>query len=399
MGPYTCAEKLITAYSKPNHSMSIVYQNIQFAGQSDATTFKVVGAEKHVAVSGDILEKSEDYYVGVSRVSFQVALPICIAPLSTAGLTDGLSTIFSLSMRHVDAGVTTWATAELKLQPETPQPGISQVAALSEWYATFWSVHELAESMNEALADCFAQLVAAAVILPATGPFVVSAPDQTPGKFRFINKDAWAFWNQTDRTGLFPELDLFCSAATYPLFSGWGLGQVTDDNAPLDPNGGDFKFQFGASGSSWDSATRDSLLPVGAGPFDFIHNQQQETQTYPGVERFLITTDMSVVGERVATNDRSTTATLTDFLPDLTNAMSLGTTNTKFIYNAGGVDETRLHKISGHGALDSFNLRLITRDWLGNDRVYRLSNVSQTVSLKLAYVPRKMVESNGYTLA
>ena len=375
----------------------ISYQNLEFAGQSDPITFKVVDAQKHIAISGDILDRAQDYYVGVSRVSFQVALPICIAPLSATGLTDGLSTIFSLSMRHVDAGVTTWATAELKLQPNTVQPGITQEAALSEWYATFWNVHELAESMNEALADCFAQLVAAGVALPATAPFVISTPGQTPGKFKFTNKDAWAYWNQTDRTGLVPELDLFCSTATYPLFSGWGLAQVTPDNAPLDPNGGDFKFQFGASGSSWDSSTRDSLLPTG-GPFDFFHNQQQETQTYPGIERFLVTTDMSVIGERVATNDRSTTATLTDFLPDLTNAMSLGTTNTKFIYNAGGIGETRLHKISGHGALDSFNIRLITRDWLGNDRVYRLSDPSQTVSLKLAYVPRKMAESEGYPL-
>mgnify|MGYP000123789868 CR=1 FL=1 len=378
----------------PKQKPSVTYLNVVIRGEEPSGTAKATPAQQEISRSGTIVGDTDQYYVSVNRLRFVVNIPIAYPPLKFPDFTaDGLTTDWSLTIRYTNPSNTiTFGRAYIKLQKPASLVRTGLTTVPLDNYASFGSLTEWRDALNEALAATNADCRAASdASYPAFDPFF-SILEPGTGKLK-LTVNPYDTWDSAATGG--GQLDLFCNWAAEPAFGGWDLTQARPDGSPLSPEGADFQFIIKSDGYNYEPANAagaESLVPT-TSPATLIINQTSPCFTMPGITRISILSSMSVIPEFVPSRsgpDNSSEKVLTDFSPDLSQ-VTLGDNRTTFIYNSA-IGDTRWLRMSGGTSLSNFSVRVVTEDWQGNVRPFLLKNVSESVAMKLCFAPLNVVE-------
>ncbi len=378
----------------------VTYLDIEMTGTKPVTRFTALPAQQFVTRSGSIVGSVGDYYCAVSRLSMEIDIPIVVCPIGTDFAADGISTAWTMTVRFTDAaGVQKFGTAAIKLQLPVSKRILGQTTQPADFYAAIWTLSEWRDALTQAAVEAYAACnVAAGGVLPTDTPFFSLS---TPGSGRLqVTVNPFSYWDQATQAPGAPFLELFINAEAEPAFGGWDIFQETDDNAVLNPNGCDFKFLIRSDGTNYsplNAPGQESLTPTAA-PADVSLIIQQTSPCYslPGVTRISILSSIpsnpELVPSAITSISASTDLVLQDFAPDIRAV--LGDNKSRFIYNAG-LGEARWMKLIGSQSLSTFHVRFTTKDWLGTQRDFVLNNQSETVSMKLVFIPNECLESRG----
>jgi len=394
------------AYGRPRRPASaascendVVYLNARVQGptpEESAGLARATPASGTVSRSGVIIQDTNDYYVSVSRVSFDLDIPVAIAPAKFPEFTaDGLTTRWSLTVRYTDAGGNFfYGRAYLKLRKEAGEIVTGQTTQPRDLYCAIWTPEEWREILNTALAEAYAACDTAAGggVLPTQVPFYSFSPLPSGGKMR-LTVHPFSMWNQAGR-GAGTFLDLFTSFECVNVFNGWAKDLVTPVGAPLDPNGCDYRFVAFSDGYNYsppNAAGSESLVPTAPANTTLFIQQLYATQTLPGIRTVAILTSLPTVPEYTPSRlTNSSERVLTDFFPDFTKTMS-GASDTTYVYNSA-IGDARWIKLRGGATINSFEYQVVTVDWLGTVRPIELYSQSEAVDLKLCFAPRRVIE-------
>lgn len=380
-------------------SDDLVYLNVNFSGVESDTVSRVVQAEQTVSRSGNIVDCA-DGYVAVMRLAYSTNNPIIIAPCTSAQFTtDGLTTDWTITMRHTsDTGVLTYGVGSIRLPIEPANVVTGQTKQPDDLYAAFWSIPQWVSALNGATKEAYDKLVA---LVPSLGP-------QVP----FFNKEAgsagllalnvfpYSLWEQTGRSIGSPGspkseyLDLGTAWKVQPALSGWGLTAKTQINRPLDANKMDYIFQVISDGYNYDPPNLVgslALIPSNPSTTAMKIVQQFATQKLPGIVKVEVLSTLPTMGEYVpGENGKGAQSILTDFVPDTSQVM-VGEAQTMLIYNAA-IGDARWIKLKGHGPISTFSVRVATEDWLGKSRTFELNGRFEKFDMKLAFAPKSIIE-------
>ena len=372
----------------------IVYLNINLTGEDSDTIAKTVSAESLISRSGVIVENASDYYVAVVRLRFTTNNPIIIAPCTSPQFAiDGVTTDWSLTVVYDDgAGNKSFGVGFIKLQKDNPILG--QTSQPTDLYAAFWSPDEWVAAINEALAEANANCILNGGAVDARAPYVSFVPGNN-GVLQ-LTVVPLTLWDQRVRPLATPFAELFTSWNAFNVFSGWSLKSETTPNAPLDPNGADWKFIIQSLGNNYNppntATAPEGITPTSAGPHSLTIPQRFPTQKLPGITKIAITSSLPIMQEFVpSANAKESRAVLTDFTPDTSNSMT-GEPQSTLIYNAA-VGDARWIKLKGGGPISTFTVRAETEDWLGRVRTYELAGTFAAFDIKLCFAPKRMVDN------
>lgn len=374
----------------------LTFLNLVIAGQASTTTATEVQAETYVSRSGPIVERSDEYYVSIIRLKFVVDIPIAIAPIGPNFAADGVSTDWSLTVRYTDAASTVFTgRAFLKVLPQTVITGMTTQP--KDLYMGIWTLMDWQSILNTALAAAYAACDAAAGggILPVQVPFF-SIADAGTGRMKLT---CYPFddWNIDSQAGGKKRLELFCNWSAFPAFGGWDLIRRTVANQPLSASGGDYQFNIRSTGYNYlpvnPPGAPPALLPTGPATATLILEQTSPNFTMPGITKINFITNLSTLPEYTPGGDgRNTSLILTDQSPDLSQIL-LGDSRTSFVYNTGLKDARWARLVGGPHPISTVMVRVTMTDWFGNEIFYYLSTRSQTLDMKLAFAPKKLVDN------
>jgi len=358
-----------------------VYLNIAIRGDDT----RAIPASKDVTRSGVIVHSGDEYYVSVARLSFKLNVPIIIVPVKFPEFTfDGVSTQWNLTVRHTDAlGVRTEATTYLQLLLDNPTFGATEqpedLDVVGVWTLVDWQ-RMLNHAVEQAYNDVNATL---GMLLPSTPPFFSLNSDGTMA----VTFDTFALWEETQRAPGAEYLELF-SNMPVSVLNGW--------SAKLDQERNEYRFNVVSNGYNYSPANMagtESLKPLDPTKSTIKIAQDFPTQQFPSIERVSLLSSLSIVPEYTPSLDgKSSSKILTDFAPDMSLATK-GATLTSYVYNSTYGD-ARWIKLLGAAPVTSLNVSLTTIDWMGKERPFMLYGSSESVGVKLAFAPRRMVE--GY---
>jgi hypothetical protein len=379
----------------------IVYMNIALRGETSTSIAKTIPAEESISRSGTVIDDASDYYVAVVRLSFTTNNPIIIAPCTSSDFfLDGISTDWSLTVRQTQYGpgpgfVPTEYFGVARIKLLRTDPILGQVSQPTDLYTAVWSPEEWVIMVNNALLEAYnACVTAGATLIPGDEPFVSLIPGT--GRLR-LSVYPFSDWDQGIRP--VPTLgvtinDLLMNWPAQIAFGGFATQAETLPNAPLDPNGCDYRFVIQSDGSNYAPANTvpERIAPTTPATTQLRIEQSFPTQKLPGIVKVAVLSSLPTMQEYIPGNDgKGSRAVLTDFVPDTTNVMT-GEAQSTLIYNAS-IGDARWIKLKGGSSISSFSVRAITEDWLGTVRTIQLSGPYENFSMKLAFAPRRIVDA------
>lgn len=363
------------------------YLNIEISNASyDESSQKVkwLDVETHVSRSGAIVDRAKDYYASVFRLVFDLDVPVFIAEMQLPS-ADGVSLIYSCTIKSTIGGAVHRGRAFLKLPYRAADVVLYQQQP-TNFYSSFWNYSQLCESMNNMLAEAYANLISAGSSVNANEvPFYTYNP--TSGFFSLTTypMSLYAYPHGADK------VEIFFNAAAYPLIKGWDSYFLVNENENPDPNGEDYELLIYNNGTNFLPAP--AVYSTGRTPTAAATSSITATQAfgtiYPGIVSVQVLSDMPSIGEyvpSVAGNEQS--KILTDFRPDLTAS---GGATTQF-YNANFGD-CRWIKLTGEAPITQITVRIEAVDYLGVRHQLKLYSKSEQASMKICFAPREMVEN------
>lgn len=364
------------------------YLNIEISNASynEATQpLKWTLAEQHVSRSGSIIDKARDYYASVFRLVFDLDVPIFIGEMQVPSV-DGLSLIYSITIKSTIGGVVNRGRAYLKL-PYRPADIILFQTQPKDFYNAFWNYSQLCEAMNVCLAEAYANLIAAGSTVAATqAPFF--SYDVTSGFFSLTAApmSLYQYPHGVDK------VEIFWNAPSYCFVKGFDYYILTDLNQTPDVNGEDYELLLYNNGTNYLPGPV-SYYNQGRAPVNTAVSSITAIQAFPailpGIISVQVLSDLPSIGEYVpSVSGSQQSKILTDFRPDLTKA---GGATTQF-YNANFGD-CRWVKLTGDAAITQITVRIEAVDYLGNRHEMLLYSKSEQASMKICFAPNEMVEN------
>lgn len=371
------------------------YLNIEVsnAAYNESTgPLKWLPVEQHVSRSGAVVDRAGDYYASVFRMVFDLDVPVFIAEMQVPSI-DGVSTIYSVTIRSTIGGVVHRGRAFLKL-PYRPADVILHQTQPTDFYSAFWNYSQLAEQMNIMLAEAYANLIAAgSTVNAAEVPFY-----RYNSETGFFDITCYPMSLYVSPHGV-DRVEIFFNAPAYPMIKGWDSYYIIDQNQTPDVNGEDFELLVYNNGTNF--LPQPAVFTQGRTPANPLTSSITATQAfpapYPGIVSVQVLSDLPSIGEYTpgvpggagaAAGSNTQTKILTDFKPDLTQA---GGATTQF-YNANFGD-CRWIRLTGDGPITQITVRVEAVDYLGIRHQLVLYSKSEQASMKICFAPRDMVEN------
>lgn len=368
-----------------NHEPNYLNIEISNASYDEANgNFKWLPVEQHISRSGAIVDKAKDYYASVFRLVFDLDVPVFIAEMQIPSV-DGISTVYSLTIKSTIGGVVHRGRAFLKL-PIRPADVILWQTQPKDFYNAFWNYSQLCEQMNICMAEAYANLIAAgSTVNAAEVPFFTY--DSMSGFFSLTcyPMDLYAYPHGADK------VEIFWNAPSYAFIKGWDSYYILEQNRPPDVNGEDFEILLYNNGTNY--LPQPTVFSTGRTPTAPATSSITATQAFPaafpGIVSVQVLSDLPSIGEYVPSlSGAEQSKILTDFKPDLTTS---GGATTQF-YNANFGD-CRWVKLTGESPITQMTVRIEAVDYLGVRHELLLYSKSEQASLKICFAPNEMVEN------
>lgn len=354
---------------------------------SSSDPSRVVLAQTYVTRSGAVVERAEDYYCSVFRLSFSTnaSVPLWI-PRMVVPSVDGITLENTVTLRAIIGGVTFRGRANLQLQIE-PADRILWQEQPDSVYAFVWDTARFVAILNDALDRAYTALLAAGAALAAgERPFV------NYNEAGYMSMTAYPFNLWAKPFAGADRCEIFFNRESAAILDGWLLYYFTDPatNDPPDPNGEDILLELVNTGRNYDPPPVGGFAgPAPAAPATSSITMLQSNKTvFPGISTIRLLSSLPAAPEFVpSVNGASTAAILTDFRPDPTEVGS-----EIEIYNAA-FGSARWIKLRGPQPITHFTLQLQTVDWMGKVRPLVLVANGQEATVKLCFAPRRLVEN------
>lgn len=369
--------------SEPN------YLNIEInnAGYDELTDrVKYLDVEKYVSRSGAIVDKANDYYASVFRLVFDLDVPVFIGEMQVPS-ADGLSLIYSMTIRSTIGGVVTRGRAFLKLPYQAADVILHQTQP-TNFYNAFWEYAQVNFALNVMVREAYADLIAnGSAVAAAEIPFF--SYDSSSGFFSLTCFPFPLYEYRNPPSG--DRVEIFFNAASYPLIKGWDSYYLTQANELPNADGEDYQLLVYNQGTNYlpqPAAFITSMTPATPAATSLTATQSFPS-ALPSIVSINVLSDLPSAGEFVQSSTGSELAKiLTDFKPDLSNT---GGASIQY-YNANFGD-CRWVKLVGSGPISQVTVRIEAVDYLGVRHVLKLYSKSEQASMKIAFAPKELVEN------
>gem|GEM_PF-2883444 len=386
--------------------VDMTYINVRMEGAPPAGIARETAAQQEVSRSGNVVDEASDYYVGLTRLRFNLNVPLIIAPPffdpTNNDEWDGIDTAWSLTVTYTGGATPYTGTARIRIAPQDRKASsVGLTSPPIDFSCSFPTLSTWRDQLNEA-ADrafdaCSAATAAGGDVFPATARapfFAISDPGSGRMKLTMFPFSLWADVLEPTQEA---DLSLAVNYEAAPAFGGWDLFQGDSElNAPLPADGSFYIFNPQSDGYNYsplNAAGAEALAPTAPTTTALVLQQTSPTFTVPGITRVSILASLPINPEFTPSESgKGSERILTDFSID-TSQYILGDNHDVFIYDAAGTAGTRWLKLMGGGSVTNFSIRIVTTDWQGTVRPFILRGPADVVDMKLCFAPNHVVEA------
>lgn len=357
----------------------------------------LVAAQAFVSRSGAVIETPSDYYCSVFRLTLSTAtsIPLWIPALDlTVG--DGLTTIYTVTVKYSNAGTVHYGRAALKLQKAAADVVLYTANQPNDDYCFVYSRQEFLSMWNTAATAAYEaaiQGVAPSPLVSGEGPYMFN--EGTTDLFA-INCYPYIWYVENSGSNQ-NYAQLFMNSASASILQGWRTYRATKAGRAPDPHGCDIRFVFDNDGRNWFPQPADASKGMspnntmsGAALVSLVTIQNAVT-TFPSITNIRLLSSLPSASEAVPSPSGNGWASiLTDFAPDLTQLGS------QMLYYNAAMGDCRYVRLTGSAPITTISFRIESVDWQGIARQFYLGGPGEACTLKLAFVPRNMVEGTGF---
>lgn len=345
--------------------------------------------------------------VSVFRVGLSLEFPIMIVPLQVGPSSDGISTVWSITLQYIDAAGIQYVSQkyiQLQLPPgATPRAGILEQP--KDFYAGVYSQSMWLRMKNDAVQRAYAE-----INTNSGGSLSADTGGVVP--FYTLRDDArieltgypYSLYDQAMRAPGLPGVNVWYNLGSEPVINGWPLVlKRKPANAPsVSPDGRDWLLKLNRNGGSTTYLPKRDPSTQVPGPAPTTPStswitltQEWVCKTYPGLDRIEVLTSLPVVQEGIpSSGGNASLAVLTDFRPDVSDA-ARGSAQQSLIYNAS-LGNARWADLVGKVPIQSFDISLDTIDWQGTRRPLSLLFREDSVNVKFAFVKKAALYNDTF---
>ena len=384
----------------------MTYINVRMEGSPAAGIARETPAQQEVSRSGNVVDEASDFYVGLTRLRFNLNVPLIIAPPffdpSNNDEWDGIDTAWSLTVAYVGTNATYKGTSRIQVPLAVRKASsVGLTAPPLNYSCSFPTLSDWRDELTKATGRAFAACSTASAGDPAplsgtaaTSPFF-SLSDAGSGRMK-ITMFPFSMWANVYDPVQTATLSLSFNYEAAPAFGGWDVVQQGELGQPLPADGDFYAFNANSDGYNYspiNSGGTESLTPSAPTTTALVIQQTSPTFTVPGITRVSILSSLPLNPEFTPSDlGKGSERVLTDFSID-TSQYVLGNNHDVFIYDAAGTAGTRWLKLMGGGAVTNFSVSIVTTDWQGTVRPFILRGPADVVDMKLCFAPNHVVEA------
>jgi len=340
-----------------------------------------------VSRSGALLLEPEKYAVAVFRLVVPYQVPTWI-PEMVLPSVDGVSTVYTMTLRCIQGGVTFRGRATFELIKEAAELEFPTTPP-NNGYNWVWTIQDVARMYNNTIQAAYAALLADGAALNADeAPFV----SWVPGSVDRLKLTAYPYdlWQTQNPPAAGDRCEFFMNHGSAALAAGWPHKPTPTTFAPPDPNGEDIQILIYGDGDNYDQqppAVRTGLEPSVPANVN-ISVQQVEGSPYQSVDRVVVKTSLPIIPESIGAEGSGADRILTDFAPDPTvQGRSLQVFNAAF-------GDARWHSLTATGPVTNFELKLELRQWDGVLVANRILWRGGAPAIKLCFAPLSYIKAH-----